>query len=176
MIATSVAARGLDIKEIRLVINYKCPNHMEDYVHRIGRTGRAGNEGTAYTLISPEEEHYAEELITALKTSNKEIPPELLELDRQYKLKIEKGELKKRFVPSGYQGRGYDHFSQQELKKDQDRKKNLALGYIEDEIDLQKKKIEEEMSDAILAEILRDPKAKHIAKEAVADIAKDIAL
>lgn len=85
MIATSVAARGLDIPEIRLVINYKCPNHMEDYVHRIGRTGRAGNEGTSYTFITNEEEHYAEDLIAALKNSNKEVPSDLLALDSEYK-------------------------------------------------------------------------------------------
>lgn len=75
---------------------------MEDYVHRIGRTGWAGNEGTAYTFITPEEEHYAEELITALRSSNKEVPEELLELDRQYKEKISKGEIKKKFIPSGF--------------------------------------------------------------------------
>lgn len=40
LIATSVAARGLDVKNLKVVINYECPNHMEDYVHRVGRTGR----------------------------------------------------------------------------------------------------------------------------------------
>ena len=52
MIATSVLARGLDIKAIRLVVNFKCPNHLEDYIHRIGRTGRAGTTGTAVTFIT----------------------------------------------------------------------------------------------------------------------------
>ena len=42
MIATSICARGLDIKGLKLVLNFKCPDHLEDYVHRIGRTGRAG--------------------------------------------------------------------------------------------------------------------------------------
>lgn len=42
MIATSLCARGLDHKNIKLVINFDCPNHLEDYIHRIGRTGRAG--------------------------------------------------------------------------------------------------------------------------------------
>lgn len=42
--ATSVAARGLDVKQLMLVVNYSCPNHYEDYVHRAGRTGRAGNK------------------------------------------------------------------------------------------------------------------------------------
>lgn len=54
MVATSVAGRGLDVKDLVLVINYHCPNHLEDYVHRVGRTGRAGRKGTAYTFISPD--------------------------------------------------------------------------------------------------------------------------
>lgn len=57
MVATSVAGRGLDVKDLVLVINYHCPNHLEDYVHRVGRTGRAGRKGTAYTFISPDVRH-----------------------------------------------------------------------------------------------------------------------
>lgn len=55
MVATSVCARGLDISHIRLVINYACPSHLEDYVHRVGRTGRAGVVGTAITFITTDE-------------------------------------------------------------------------------------------------------------------------
>ena len=55
MVATSLCARGLDISHIKLVVNYCCPDHIEDYVHRVGRTGRAGNQGTAVTFITPEE-------------------------------------------------------------------------------------------------------------------------
>ena len=53
LVATSVAARGLDVKKLVLVVNYDCPNHYEDYVHRVGRTGRAGNKGFAYTFVLP---------------------------------------------------------------------------------------------------------------------------
>jgi len=52
MVATDVASRGLDIKDIKYVINYDFPQVIEDYVHRIGRTGRAGAKGTAYTFIN----------------------------------------------------------------------------------------------------------------------------
>jgi len=45
LVATDVASRGLDVKDISLVINYDMPNTVEDYVHRIGRTGRAGAKG-----------------------------------------------------------------------------------------------------------------------------------
>lgn len=53
MVATSVAARGLDVKQLILVVNYNCPNHYEDYVHRAGRTGRAGNKVGRSPLAPP---------------------------------------------------------------------------------------------------------------------------
>src|SRR5262249_3695812 len=56
LIATDVAARGLDVDEITHVINYDPPHTSEDYVHRIGRTGRAGRSGTGITLVLPEQE------------------------------------------------------------------------------------------------------------------------
>lgn len=77
MIATSVAARGLDVKQLKLVVNYECPNHMEDYVHRVGRTGRAGNKGTAYTFITPEQDRFAMDIVKALKLSGQPIPTDL---------------------------------------------------------------------------------------------------
>jgi len=55
LVATDVAARGIDVKNLSHVINYSLPQDPESYVHRIGRTGRAGNEGTAITFITPSE-------------------------------------------------------------------------------------------------------------------------
>ena len=52
--ATDVAARGLDVPNVVAVINYDFPNGVEDYVHRIGRTGRAGATGEAYTFFTPQ--------------------------------------------------------------------------------------------------------------------------
>lgn len=74
LIATSVAARGLDVKQLKLVVNYDCPNHMEDYVHRVGRTGRAGNTGTAVTFITEEQERYSLDIAKALKYSRQPVP------------------------------------------------------------------------------------------------------
>jgi superfamily II DNA/RNA helicase len=71
LVATDVAARGLDIVSLPCVINYDVPTHADDYVHRIGRTGRAGQEGRAFTLILPEERRYVD-AITRL--TGKEIP------------------------------------------------------------------------------------------------------
>src|SRR5690606_33035236 len=56
LVATDIAARGLDIDQLPHVINFELPNVSEDYVHRIGRTGRAGRSGGAVSLVSPDEE------------------------------------------------------------------------------------------------------------------------
>ncbi|MEP3115019.1 DEAD/DEAH box helicase [Nisaea sp.] len=69
--ASDVAARGLDIADLSHVFNYDVPSHAEDYVHRIGRTGRAGKEGRAFTFASPEDGKYLQAII---KLIGKEIP------------------------------------------------------------------------------------------------------
>jgi len=55
LVATDIAARGLDIAEVSHVINYDVPQHPEDYIHRIGRTGRMENKGEAFTLMVAED-------------------------------------------------------------------------------------------------------------------------
>ena len=56
LVATDVAARGIDVDDIAFVVNYEVPATAEDYIHRVGRTARAGRNGAALTLVSPEEE------------------------------------------------------------------------------------------------------------------------
>ncbi|XP_050942090.1 DEAD-box ATP-dependent RNA helicase 46-like isoform X1 [Cucumis melo] len=77
LVATDVAARGLDIKDIRVVINYDFPTGIEDYVHRIGRTGRAGATGVAYTFFSEQDWKFAADLIKVLEGAEQPVPPEL---------------------------------------------------------------------------------------------------
>ncbi len=74
LIATDVAARGLDIDQLPMVINYEIPSAPEDYVHRIGRTGRAGASGTAISLVSPEEEKYLAEIEKLIKRQIDKVP------------------------------------------------------------------------------------------------------
>ena len=66
LVATEVAARGLDIKELPYVVNYELPNVPEDYVHRIGRTARAGSTGKAISLVSPDEAPYLRDIVRLL--------------------------------------------------------------------------------------------------------------
>jgi ATP-dependent RNA helicase RhlE len=67
LVATEVAARGIDIDQLPFVINYELPNTAEDYVHRIGRTGRAGMPGEAISLVSPDEHEYLEAIEKLLR-------------------------------------------------------------------------------------------------------------
>lgn len=78
LVATAVAARGLDIPNVTHVVNYDMPNDIDDYVHRIGRTGRAGNTGLATTFYSSKNENVRKELIDILKEANQVVPDFLL--------------------------------------------------------------------------------------------------
>ena len=75
LVATDVAARGIDVNDIDYVINYDVPGHDEYYVHRIGRTGRAGKEGTAITICSGRRQFYMiRDLARVAKSEIKEVP------------------------------------------------------------------------------------------------------
>uniref|UniRef100_A0A8C9LLH3 RNA helicase n=1 Tax=Piliocolobus tephrosceles TaxID=591936 RepID=A0A8C9LLH3_9PRIM len=85
LVATDVASRGLDIKNITIVINYDIPNTIEDYIHRIGRTGRAGNKGKSvlffsYDYYMPQKLRFAKELIKMLNKTNQVVPAQLREI------------------------------------------------------------------------------------------------
>jgi len=81
MVATDIAARGIDVAGVTHVINYDIPQHPEDYVHRIGRTGRAQQEGDAFTLVAPDElkklaaiERFIGQKIERLKLEGTNVP------------------------------------------------------------------------------------------------------
>jgi len=80
MVATDVAARGLDISDVEYVVNYDFPLDIENYIHRIGRTGRANKKGKSITYITPEEGNFAKKLIEILREAVQEVPQELVDL------------------------------------------------------------------------------------------------
>eukprot|EP00310_Coccolithus_braarudii_P018342 CAMPEP_0183344128 /NCGR_PEP_ID=MMETSP0164_2-20130417/9882_1 /TAXON_ID=221442 /ORGANISM="Coccolithus pelagicus ssp braarudi, Strain PLY182g" /LENGTH=767 /DNA_ID=CAMNT_0025515085 /DNA_START=48 /DNA_END=2349 /DNA_ORIENTATION=+ len=135
LIATSVAARGLDVKDLVLVVNYEVPNHYEDYVHRVGRTGRAGNSGVAYTFITPEEEKYAPDLVKAMEAAGQEPPDDVVCMANAYQSKRKAGELEtKDYRTSGFKsGRGIavdaeSIAKEQKTKKEARRRERAAAG------------------------------------------------
>ena len=75
LVATDIAARGLDIDDLPCVVNFELPHSAKDYVHRIGRTGRAGTSGKAISLVSPEEKRYLSDIEQLIKRA---IPLEAL--------------------------------------------------------------------------------------------------
>lgn len=83
MVATAVAARGLDIGNVTHVINYDLPSDIDDYVHRIGRTGRAGNTGHATAFFNHGNRNIARQLIDLLKEANQEVPSWLESVSRE---------------------------------------------------------------------------------------------
>ncbi|KAM0936950.1 putative RNA helicase [Dioscorea sansibarensis] len=80
LVATDVAARGLDIKDIRVVINYDFPTGVEDYVHRIGRTGRAGATGVSHTFFCEQDAKHASDLVKVLEGASQRVPSELRDM------------------------------------------------------------------------------------------------
>jgi ATP-dependent RNA helicase DBP3 len=90
MVATDVAARGLDIPNVEVVINYTFPLTIEDYVHRIGRTGRAGKKGVSYTFFQPSDKSHAGELQQVMKQAGQDVPEELMKFGSTIKKKEHK--------------------------------------------------------------------------------------
>ena len=89
-----------------MVINYEVPNHYEDYIHRIGRTGRAGKNGTAITFIQPNQREFAPELVKGLMLSAQSVPDDLKAMADEYTRLKREG-----LIPvhhhNGFGGRGY---------------------------------------------------------------------
>lgn len=82
MVATDVASRGIDVRDITHVLNYDYPNNSEDYIHRIGRTGRAGAKGTAITFFTTDNAKQARDLCSILAEAKQQIDPRLAEMAR----------------------------------------------------------------------------------------------
>ncbi|XAR56870.1 RNA helicase [Bertholletia excelsa] len=134
LIATSVAARGLDVKELELVINFDVPNHYEDYVHRVGRTGRAGRKGCAITFISEEDARYAPDLVKALELSEQVVPDDLKALADGFMAKVNQG--LEQAHGTGYGGSGFKFNEEEdELRRAAKKAQAKEYGFEEDKSD-----------------------------------------
>jgi ATP-dependent RNA helicase DDX46/PRP5 len=142
LIATSVAARGLDVKQLKLVVNYDAPNHLEDYVHRAGRTGRAGNKGTAVTFLSPENPKYSLDIVKALKQSGQEVPEKVQAMADDFLEKVKAG--KEKASGSGFGGKGLERLDQE---RDAARNRERKAYKTGDEPDEEEKEKEEDKRD-----------------------------
>ena len=83
LVATDVAARGLDIPHIRTVINFDVARDIDTHTHRVGRTGRAGVKGTAYTLVTEKDKEFVGHIVRNLEAANQNVSKELMELAMQ---------------------------------------------------------------------------------------------
>ncbi|RCK57367.1 Pre-mRNA-processing ATP-dependent RNA helicase PRP5 [Candida viswanathii] len=136
LIATSIAARGLDVKSLGLVINFDPPNHMEDYVHRVGRTGRAGAKGQAITFVCSNQEREISNLVKALRLSKADVPADLAAIADKFLGKVKLGKEK---FNSGFGGKGLDNL--QEIRDSKLQLEKQRFGESTDEKPSESKKL-----------------------------------
>jgi superfamily II DNA/RNA helicase len=132
LVASDVAARGLDIPAVSHVFNYDLPSHAEDYVHRIGRTGRAGRKGTAYSIATPADDKYLSQIEHLVKI---EIPraetPEGFTLSEAAHREPKQYEDKER--RGGGRGRGRERDKDRDRERDRERRRPEPAAVVEAE-------------------------------------------
>ncbi|CAK1593973.1 unnamed protein product [Parnassius mnemosyne] len=107
LVATDVASRGIDIQDLTHVVNFDFPRHIEEYVHRVGRTGRAGKTGIALSFITKNDWAHASDLIKILEEANQEVPCELEGMAKRFEaMKLRRGD-RDRGGGRGSRGRRY---------------------------------------------------------------------
>jgi len=131
------------------VVNYDVPNHLEDYVHRAGRTGRAGNKGTAVTFVTPEEERFAPILMKALERSNVPVPEDLRKLSDGFAAKKAAG-IAVQTPGTGFSGKGYQFNEAEAQKREEERKRQKRAYGIEVEEEEQELIDEDEDGEPII--------------------------
>ncbi|KRX01164.1 P-loop containing nucleoside triphosphate hydrolase [Pseudocohnilembus persalinus] len=148
MIATDVASRGLDVPQIRTVVNYENPKDGDTHIHRVGRTGRAGDKmGTAYSLMTDMDIKFAVMLLKNFEVSGQTVPPEL----EAVAMKDDKFKLKKMTAKIGLQyAKGKDASKLLKQALSRQRKTKEGLGFEKDQKQSQQDKIRKEADKMIL--------------------------
>jgi len=131
LVATDVAARGLDIPHVRTVINYDVARDIDTHTHRIGRTGRAGEKGFAYTLVTEKDKEFVGHLVRNLEGANQEVPEKLLELANKSSWfrnsRFKQGQDAKRKAGGYSKVRSRPGFGSQQLQQQQSSSRNDTL-------------------------------------------------
>lgn len=171
LIATSVAARGLDVRGLNVVINYDCPNHMEDLVHRVGRTGRAGNKGDAFTFVTPDQDRYASEVVKAMKLSGLTPPEDIKQLADSFMEKVRQG--KERYGKrSGFGGKGLEKLVKDRNMMKKIQKVTYGQGDDEDDDEEEDEEEKEAKKEEKRKPAVSSTKAKPAENTALPDVAK----
>jgi ATP-dependent RNA helicase RhlE len=116
LVATDIAARGIDIDDISHVVNFELPNEPESYVHRIGRTARAGGEGVAISFCDASERSFLRDIERLIRMKIELVPHELPELTEEQRRQMEEprrphGHRHGHGKPHGHKGGGHKHGS-----------------------------------------------------------------
>ncbi|MFZ7133556.1 MAG: DEAD/DEAH box helicase [Eubacteriales bacterium] len=139
LVATDVAARGLDIDDVGIVFNYDMPSHEEYYVHRIGRTGRAGKSGTAFTFVTPRDFYLLKNIMNYIKKKIKRHPiPSISDIEE---IKTEAFMKKiKEIIEQGNLGK-YLHILDQLIEKDDFQSIEVAAALLKLQLELPEKDV-----------------------------------
>lgn len=133
LIATDVASRGLDIKDVTHIVNFDFPHNIEEYVHRIGRTGRAGRSGASLTFMTRADWRHAADLVKIMEEANQEVPREVYEMSQRYASMRERRQNER---SEGFGGRGdfndFDGFGYSGGRRGgrRDRERSLKVAYM----------------------------------------------
>ncbi|NLL95145.1 MAG: DEAD/DEAH box helicase [Thermoplasmatales archaeon] len=173
LIATDVAARGLDVDDIDYVINYDMPGDVETYIHRIGRTGRAGKEGTAVSFVTSAEEYLVKEfeIRTGMEIEKRDVPEEEGMKDRVRKV-IDYDQLSDHFgmVKFGINlgtDDGYSRVSLADFILRNGRVRDIAIGKIEMGDEYSIVEVHRDFGNRMTMDL---PKCKHKGKRIEVDV------
>ena len=106
LVATDVASRGIDIEDLTHVVNFDFPRNIEEYVHRVGRTGRAGRKGISLSFVTRQDWGSAKELIKILEEADQPVDEGLIEMAKRFEAKKEREGNERREFGGGRGGRG----------------------------------------------------------------------
>jgi len=129
LVATAVAARGLDISNVKFVVNFDLPTDIDEYVHRIGRTGRAGNSGQAISFFNDKNKNIARDLFDILRETQQEIPDFLMKIVDEMRQAHMANNKSRYSAPGGGRGRFTNAFASRDYRQKYQHPRPQTNGY-----------------------------------------------